>query len=100
MAFTLGDFLLFVSDGEQRCSNRAHKPRVRSARDGATNVRLECSKHGVVGERAALNDDALTEAVEVRHADDLGENVLDDGTAKACHDVVGRFAVLLLGDDR
>ena len=48
MAFTLGDFLLFVSDGEQCRSNRAHKPRVGSARDRTTDVRLECSKHGVV----------------------------------------------------
>jgi len=94
-----GQALGHVTLCEQGRADGAHQPGVGRARDLAADVLLECREHGVVVEGAALHDDLLSQAREVRHADDLGEHVLDDAAAQAGHDVVGRLAVLLLGHD-
>ena len=39
------------------------------------------------------------EGIQIRDADDLREDVLDDGTAESRHDVLRLLAVSLLGDD-
>ena len=85
---------------EQGRADRPHEAGVRGARHLAADVFLEGREHGVVCERAALDDDSLAEAREVRDADDLREHVLDDRAAQTGHDVIGRLAVFLLGDDR
>lgn len=50
-------------------------------------------------ECAALDNDMAAKLFQVGNANHLGEYIFDDGAAKACHDVVGALAVLLLGYD-
>ena len=82
---------------QQRGADRPHQPRVRRSDDLPSHILLEGRQNRVVLERAALHHDLPPQRIGVRNAHNLGENVLDDRTAQARHDVVGRLAVLLLG---
>ena len=74
----------------------SHEAGMRRAGDGAPDELLKGAQHGIVSERTALHHNALPQLVEVRHADDLGEHVLDDGAAKTGHDVTRSLAAALL----
>ncbi len=91
--------LLGVLLRDERDADGAHQPGVGRAGHGAPHVLLEGAQHRVVQEGAALHHDVVAQLVQVGNADHLGEDVLDDASAQARHDVVGGLAVLLLGDD-
>ena len=84
---------------EDRGADRTHHARIRGADDGLSGVLLKCAQNGVITEGSALDHDVIPERVEVRDPDDLCEDILDDRTAEAGHDIFRLFPVSLLGDD-
>ena len=84
---------------EDRGADRTHHARIRGADDGLSGVLLKCAQNGVIPEGSALDHDVIPERVEVRDPDDLCEDILDDRTAEAGHDIFRLFPVSLLGDD-
>ena len=90
---------MLVFSGNKRYTDSPHKARVGCAGNLLADVLLECAQYRVVEECATLDHDVVAEFFQVGNANYLGEYVFDDRAAKACHDVIGVLAVLLLGYD-
>ena len=85
---------------QQRRTDGSHDARIGRAGHLAADVLLQRCKHRIVTEGAALDNDGISQRIQIGNADDLGEHILDDRPAETGHDVPGEFAVALLGDDR
>ena len=85
---------------QQRRTDGSHDARIGCTGHLAADVLLQRCKYRIVAEGAALDNDGISQRIQIGNADDLGEHILDDRPAETGHDVPGEFAVALLGDDR
>ena len=89
-----------VALGGEGRAVRTHEAGDVGSRDLGAGLQLERTQHGVVEERAALDDDLVAELGGVLELDDLVEGVADDGVRQARGDVADARALALCLLDR
>ena len=81
----------------QRRTDSPHEPGIGRTDNVPSDILLHRPEHSVIFEGAALNNDIFSERLDIGNADNLCEYIFHYGAAKPRHDVVGIFAVTLLG---
>ena len=90
-------FKAFLSN--ESSADGTHNAGIRGTDDFTTGVLLKGTKYGIISECTALDNNLVTQTVQIGDSDNLCKNIFNDGTAQAGHNICGLFAVSLLCDN-